>query len=274
MIYIYCFCPLQLSGSEIIWRLNQSVECRRRTKDDLLIFEAGPFTTRSLLQVRHTACTLFRSVLWVSCRVTETALASHHSGSPWWLARYGAWRRPAERCRGDGGDNGLQHFIQVQLSSDAVLREALRIKAPHTARLPSISYTCSSSHSEHRFPAPPSKSWRKDVVNQCLEFGSSFHLLVMVTFTFWVSHPRETDRVNLLSSENIAAFHSRLLMRMLCRANWRRRRGDQESEQGQQEVLELLILLPTNGAALSFLMLASCPWDHCRCPCCGLEEIA
>ena len=31
----------------------------------------------------------------------------------------------------------------------------------------------SNPHSEHRFPAPSFKLWRKDVVNQCLEFESN-----------------------------------------------------------------------------------------------------
>ena len=33
------------------------------------------------------------------------------------------------------------------------------------------SHTRADTHSEHRFPAPSSKG-RKDVVNQCLEFGA------------------------------------------------------------------------------------------------------
>ena len=34
-----------------------------------------------------------------------------------------------------------------------------------------------STHSEHRFPAPPSKLCKKDVVNQCLEFAVSSVIL-------------------------------------------------------------------------------------------------
>ena len=41
----------------------------------------------------------------------------------------------------------------------------------HEMHVPSLSATL-DPHSEHRFPAPSSKG-RKDVVNQCLEFGSN-----------------------------------------------------------------------------------------------------